>query len=176
MEYWTKKQCACPWDTDPAKACEYHRALKVLDALEAQAKLAIPKPRQDAGRVEALEEGWTLAAKYILGCMCQIEGNATVNECVGIVRRTREAISKAMLQRETMEHGLSLAAITLEAKPQPDAGALPIGTEVTGKGFAHTGKIESAPCYAVRVLNGKVYHYPCADIQALAQADAKEGV
>ncbi len=68
-----------------------------------------------------------------------------------------------------------MPALALEAKPQTDNGglveALPIGTEVTGKGFAHTGKIESAPCYAVRVLNGKLYYYPCAEV---AQADAKE--
>ncbi len=95
LEYWTKKQCACPWDTDPAKACEYHRALKVLDALEAQAKLAIPKPRQDAGRPTVLGEDELQRAKV---------SHMSFQEAAEFIAKVK---------------AWQAYALTLEAKPQP---------------------------------------------------------
>lgn len=68
-------------------------------------------------KAEAMKEGWRRGACYILGCMFQIEGGCSMTEADGIVRRTREGLSEAMLDPQTMAHGLALPT---KARPRTD--------------------------------------------------------
>lgn len=115
----------------------------------------VPDPEQQEGLRVALEAGWKLAARYVLECMCQIEGGASVDECVGIVRRTREAISKAMLERETMEHGLSLAALASpKADPKTELTDAEIDAEIAAvkEGLGKTGvQVMVVPAFQLRL-------------------------
>ncbi len=164
------------------------------------AMLAIPKPRQDAGRVEALEDeaqgmrfmaatlaeeikrlnhinamAWELGALEAVDIINHEDQEANWDR-LNIAWQVNERLLKRLLADPAVDR--TLAALTLEAKPQTDIGGLveavvKAAQELKEQGFLDDGIF----CHE----DGEDYELsedfaPLNEaLDALAQADAKEG-